>query len=1072
MLGKGLRGSLVGGLCALVAIFASANATAFEFFDGKVQIHGYAEMQMRSIANDFETSDGWDLTQWYNILNVEIEWDVAEDGWGPFDYISAFARIEARYDCVWTRGCGMINNANAFGDRATHLPRRLSSSRRAGWTGGNLKTGDVRRRHRIALPDNDFTSRDTPVGDRHRPGLIWNVAGIEGFFNVTGPDAILGNNNDPALYTFAPFLDPGSEFMFASRKIPGTADGSGTQMLGPWLPKNKIDPIGSLRDRVNPFRPGDVHPIYGFSGSELPFRQAPLFGPNDSAPEWEAQGLFLPNASVAEEIRHSRFDTFDQNFRQAELAWNHGASQQDEKELKEAYIDLEMFDGRLWMRAGKQSIIWGKTELLRTTDQFNPQDLALASLPSLEESRIALWSARFVYSFYDIGPLEDVRFEVAMNLDQFEPTDLGRCGEPYTPLPVCTKTFGLFGHGALGIGVAGEFRPPNPWDSWKGIEFGARLEFRTGRFSFAISDFWGYEDFPTTKQLFSYSRNVDPFTGRPRRTENEERCLTGEEPACLRQGTDSLRFHHANQDIFHTLCSATLFFSTLDTTVCSLAIFNSQGGPLAPGVPNSKLISALLAGSPTVASLLFIGAVTPFTLPLVRLNSQAVTDITSESGPGNGGAIAGIFQTLSQNFTPQQEALFGCGPFYNSHCDDQGVDLMNGEASVWLQSFVGFEGTLSRDTHDNTVSQPGTVGFIGGPVATRFVEGMGTIVLPGARTVLDANYDPSVDGCVGSAAALAARGITISDPGGVCAASNLLLHPFTNQVFLSEAAATSFNLMLFTTANDSLFDGQAHVAGGGNPSLETCSIRAPTTCSGIRGLFTIAGLRRNDVEAGGNDVFGRREFVWHGGGTVAVDYNKRNVLGFALDFAEDVTRTSWGFEATWINNQQIADNNAHSNVAKVDQYNLSVAVDRPTFIRFLNVNRTFFFNSQWFFQYLDGWREDMGGSGPWNMTGTFLAATGYFQDRLLPSFLMLYDFRSNSGAILPSVTYRFSERFSAQIGVAGFFGHFEQKRMPINDIANPTNHVGREAYNLPSVENGIAAVRDRDEIFLRIRYTY
>ena len=132
-----------------------------------------------------------------------------------------------------------------------------------------------------------------------------------------------------------------------------------------------------------------------------------------------------------------------------------------------------MFDSRLWIRVGKQNIVWGKTELFRTTDQFNPVDLALASLPSLEESRIALWSVRGIWSFYDVGPLKDVRLELAMNFDDFEPIDLGRCGEPYAVWLVCGKSTALWAHGVTGIGIAGEVRPPDPWDSSKGIEFGA-----------------------------------------------------------------------------------------------------------------------------------------------------------------------------------------------------------------------------------------------------------------------------------------------------------------------------------------------------------------------------------------------------------------------------------------------------------------------------------------------------------------------------------------------------------------------------------------------------------------------
>ena len=80
------------------------------------------------------------------------------------------------------------------------------------------------------------------------------------------------------------------------------------------------------------------------------------------------------------------FGSYPFNISEIDRAFNRGASQQDEGELKEAYLDIEMFDSRLWLRVGKQSIVWGKTELFRTTDQFNPQDLALATLPSLEES--------------------------------------------------------------------------------------------------------------------------------------------------------------------------------------------------------------------------------------------------------------------------------------------------------------------------------------------------------------------------------------------------------------------------------------------------------------------------------------------------------------------------------------------------------------------------------------------------------------------------------------------------------------------------------------------------------------
>ena len=259
---------------------------------------------------------------------------------------------------------------------------------------------------------------------------------------------------------------------------------------------------------------------------ELPARPAPDKG---NLAEWDpqvAQGLYIPSSNLRRALMEQDFDSHEFNFREAERAWNRGQSQQETKEIKEAYVDVEVLDSRLWGRFGLQNIVWGKTELFRTTDQFNPQDLALASLASLEESRIALFAGRLVYSLYDVGPLEDVRAEFAFNFDRYKPADLGACGEAFTPDLVCGITAGLFFHGLTGIGIVGVDRPPNPWESIKGLEIGGRIEWRWDRFSFALMDFWGYSDFPYPDAINYYERNVDPETGRPRIAGATGRCST------------------------------------------------------------------------------------------------------------------------------------------------------------------------------------------------------------------------------------------------------------------------------------------------------------------------------------------------------------------------------------------------------------------------------------------------------------------------------------------------------------------------------------------------------------------
>ncbi|MCP5068952.1 MAG: hypothetical protein GY946_20515, partial [bacterium] len=129
---------------ALLIALVSQSATALEFFDRRLQIHGFYEQQIRSIWTDFTGKNDWDLTQWYHVLNLEVEADIAPAGFGPFDLVSGFARIEARFDCVWRRGCWMFDNVDVYGDRPGRLPARIQNGRRSGFRGTQF-LGDVRR---------------------------------------------------------------------------------------------------------------------------------------------------------------------------------------------------------------------------------------------------------------------------------------------------------------------------------------------------------------------------------------------------------------------------------------------------------------------------------------------------------------------------------------------------------------------------------------------------------------------------------------------------------------------------------------------------------------------------------------------------------------------------------------------------------------------------------------------------------------------------------------------------------------------------------------------------------------
>ncbi|MEE2679571.1 MAG: DUF1302 family protein, partial [Myxococcota bacterium] len=778
-------------------------AQALEAFDGKLQAHGFVEIQARGLDRSY--AEEFDLSQWYNVLNLEVEFDLVEDGWGPFDLLSGFIRAEGRYDCIYSGGCGMFPSVNTFGNKSRDLPLRLRDGDTKVFSGvvdmtdqadppGVLPlvppetrdpvqwsvaevvetevSTDVRDPNTFTptisnvCPTTGFSSNANQaplqpgtwtgcVDNRPEHTEIVKRKGFPGFdtlFDLEGADgelhdfqdyasvnrlladptfqafqASLGVNasdwsfydqrirdpnfviptpaggtgdntqrwryqygkffrglvderDDPGYYTLLPVYD----WRFTFRSFPGPEPNGEYLPMGPWLPKNFFGTTAALDDRANPLRgrktptlmvvnnqpvradgtryneldcgeglgaatancdnpaaPGyigdvpvdpvdsrlfqlekllgavqgnfflyddtqdpegpsgvsfsrlwnlDPYPngsawngVFGntlfggdYSGiipcwdtnktianrspatpansrfvdqlassgvagntlirnarygcipltnvrvtggdGELPMRVAPDFSNLSNTEFGRSQGLYLPSYGFLDYIESGgSINDHQFNISEIDRSFNRGYAQRETYELKEAYLDMEFLESRLWVRAGIQNIVWGKTELFRTTDQFNPQDFALSSLPSLEEARIALLSARAVYSFYDVGPLEDVRFELAVNFDRFQPTDLGACGEPYTLDVVCALTLGTAIHGVTGLGVAGIDAYPDGYKDVDGLEFGGRLEFRWDRFSFAIMDFYGYSDFPYPDVITYYERNVDPSTGMPRK---------------------------------------------------------------------------------------------------------------------------------------------------------------------------------------------------------------------------------------------------------------------------------------------------------------------------------------------------------------------------------------------------------------------------------------------------------------------------------------------------------------------------------------------------------------------------
>ena len=64
-----------------------------------------------------------------------------------------------------------------------------------------------------------------------------------------------------------------------------------------------------------------------------------------------------------------------------------------------------------------------------------------------------------------------------------------------------------------------------------------------------------------------------------------------------------------------------------------------------------------------------------------------------------------------------------------------------------------------------------------------------------------------------------------------------------------------------------------------------------------------------------------------------------------------------------------------------------------------------------------------------------------------------------------------ADSFSATIGMAVFYGREQRADISSNGIGPAAQQQGDWAYQ-GGAQNGISIVRDRDEVYLRIRYTF
>ncbi len=156
-------------------------------------------------------------------------------------------------------------------------------------------------------------------------------------------------------------------------------------------------------------------------------------------------------------------------------------------EIREAFLDTEF--GDVFLRLGKQQIVWGQADGLKVLDVLNPQSFREFILEDFEDSRIPLWAVNAEV------PIGDVTLQLVWIPDTTY-NDIPEEGSAYaftSPLMVPAPP----------VGVSLGFVPPaKPNNAFTDSDVGVKLSAFLGGWDLSLNYAYHYQDNPVTRRAF------------------------------------------------------------------------------------------------------------------------------------------------------------------------------------------------------------------------------------------------------------------------------------------------------------------------------------------------------------------------------------------------------------------------------------------------------------------------------------------------------------------------------------------------------------------------------------------
>lgn len=219
--------------------------------------------------------------------------------------------------------------------------------------------------------------------------------------------------------------------------------------------------------------------------------------------------------------------------------------------IREAYLKktYTLADGSdLFLKLGRQQVVWGRTDLFRVLDVINPVDYSRNNIyDELQDIRIPMWIAQAEWRFGGSESMQERNLQLVWNFDKFRPNNLGQCGTANTILDAGCFFRGMtniWDNGGTVSNFAG-FAPPGtpaaatgpfiatnfpahvlgirevhlPAWSLSNTQLGMKFEGVTqGGLNFSLNALTYRSQLPSLRSINMTHGAINPFTGAPGNT--------------------------------------------------------------------------------------------------------------------------------------------------------------------------------------------------------------------------------------------------------------------------------------------------------------------------------------------------------------------------------------------------------------------------------------------------------------------------------------------------------------------------------------------------------------------------